>query len=84
MIYINENEWYFIVQELILICSYSVLIFFAARSFTSSRSSGSILTLSTTSLAARLGVESNIRKASLTAEVSTPILRLIPPCTAGA
>jgi hypothetical protein len=62
---------------------YSILIFFAARSFTSSKSIGSTLTPST-SLAARLGVESSIRKASLTAEVSTPILRLIPPCGARA
>ena len=73
---------FYSVQALIVICSYSTLIFFAARSFTSSRSSGSTLTPST-SLTARLGVESNIRKASLTAEVSTPILRLIPPCGGG-
>lgn len=73
---------FYFVQALISIHSYSTLIFFAARSFTSSRSNGSTLTLPT-SLAARLGVESNIRKASLTAEVSTPILRLIPPGGAG-
>lgn len=62
--------------------NYSTRSFLLARSFTSSKSKGSVLTCAT-SLVAREGVESRILNASLTADVSTATRRLVAPVGVG-
>lgn len=63
---------------------YATRSFFVARSFNSSRSKGSALTwIWATSLVALDGVESRMRKASLTAEVSTATRRLVAAVPVG-